>query len=140
MKMKDLIENGCSAVNSVSGVYIVKVPRDFVVRFNRDKVNSICNPYDVLELQNKYNSVEDKSVVYIGKAKNLQRRIRQYVNFGLGKGRIHKGGRAIFQIDNHAELEIEYIECDNYAEEERKLQLVYIDKNGNLPLANRKIG
>ena len=140
MKIKDLIKDGYSNISKDSGVYIVKAPKDFTVTFNGNKVNSICNPYPVLDLQDKYNKVNDKMVIYIGKAKNLQRRIRQYINFGENKGKIHKGGRAIFQINNYEELEIEYIVCGNYFEKERELQLEYKEINKELPLANKRIG
>lgn len=139
MKIKDLIKNGVKDITKSEGIYKVIAPEGFNVEFVDNCLNTTCNPYRLNELQDKYNKIKDKSVLYIGKANNLQRRIRQYVNYGLNKGKVHKGGRAIFQIKNFEQLEIIVINCANCAEVEKQALIEYKKNNGKLPLANWRI-
>lgn len=44
------------------------------------------------------NWVDDAQVVYIGKADQLNRRLKQYADFGSGKPIGHWGGRLIWQL------------------------------------------
>lgn len=52
----------------------------------------------------KANWVDEAEVVYIGKAENLRRRLRQFAEFGAGKPIGHWGGRLIWQLHQSAEL------------------------------------
>ncbi|WP_170382444.1 GIY-YIG domain-containing protein [Ruegeria atlantica] len=44
------------------------------------------------------NWVDEVSIIYIGKANNLRRRLQQYARFGAGKPVGHWGGRLIWQL------------------------------------------
>lgn len=44
------------------------------------------------------NWIDGEHIVYIGKATELCRRLRQYMSFGQGKNIGHWGGRYIWQI------------------------------------------
>lgn len=50
------------------------------------------------------NWVEDAEVVYIGKADDLGRRLKEFTRFGEGKPIGHWGGRLIWQLADSAEL------------------------------------
>lgn len=50
------------------------------------------------------NWVEDAEVVYIGKADQLRRRLRQFADFGAGKPVGHWGGRLIWQLPDVEKL------------------------------------
>lgn len=50
------------------------------------------------------NWVDGAEVVYIGKADNLRRRLRQFAQFGAGKPIGHWGGRLIWQLARSKEL------------------------------------
>lgn len=52
----------------------------------------------------KSNWVEDTIVLYIGKANNLQSRIKQYLSIGKGNKSPHWGGRLIWQLNNSNDL------------------------------------
>jgi hypothetical protein len=55
---------------------------------------------DVLEAK----WIEGAHVIYIGKADNLRRRLRQFADFGAGKPVGHWGGRYIWQIDGSGDF------------------------------------
>lgn len=48
------------------------------------------------------NWVGDAEVVYIGKAENLQRRLREFTRFGEGAPIGHWGGHLIWQLEDRA--------------------------------------
>lgn len=50
------------------------------------------------------NWVDGAEVVYIGKADNLRRRLREFMRFGAGVPIGHWGGRLIWQLSRSAEL------------------------------------
>lgn len=50
------------------------------------------------------NWVDGAEVVYVGKADNLRRRLRQFAQFGAGKPIGHWGGRLIWQLARSTEL------------------------------------
>lgn len=99
--------------------------------------------YDLDTLNMKYKN-SDKTVLHIGKAsveKNkLKSRIRQLVRYGYGEIDNHRGGRAIWQIQNNKDLLIGYFMCNEPDIKERELLQRYRKINGVLPLANWKIG
>jgi hypothetical protein len=50
------------------------------------------------------NWVDDASVVYIGKANDLRRRLREFMRFGSGEPIGHWGGRLIWQLADSESL------------------------------------
>ena len=91
----------CGNIPHTSGVYIVLYPTtehpQFMERgtggFFKDK-----NPdVSIEKLQAKW--VENEAVIYIGKAEDLNNRVKQYIDFGSGKPVGHYGGRYIWQIE-----------------------------------------
>ncbi len=85
------------------------------------------------------NWVVDEPVIYIGKASELYKRIRQYMQFGSGKAIGHFGGRYIWQLADSDEL----IVCWKRVSESRSLEAAMIAEfknchNGKRPFANIK--
>lgn len=88
------------------GVYVVARPEDCPPRFldrscggwfkDRDPTVSIN------DLQ--ANWVPDAEVVYIGKANNIRRRLREFAKFGAGHKIGHWGGRLIWQLQESDSL------------------------------------
>lgn len=52
----------------------------------------------------KANWVPDAEVIYIGKANNIRRRLREFAKFGAGQKIGHWGGRLIWQLEESARL------------------------------------
>jgi hypothetical protein len=66
----------------------------------------------------KANWVDGAEVVYIGKADNLRRRLRQFAQFGAGKPIGHWGGRLIWQLARSTELLVAWHETPGEAPKE----------------------
>ena len=139
--------NGYKEIPIEKGIYIVRKPIDFAIEF-MDKTAAITHfksknlLYSAKMLDDKYSRLQDKNILYIGKAgckKGLRQRIRQYVKYGYSKGKIHRGGRAIWQISNCKNLTIEFYSCADCETEEKKLLENYKSANGDLPLANWRL-
>ena len=90
------------------------------------------------------NWVDNSIVVYIGKAggKNslatLKKRLKQYLDFGKGKAVGHKGGRYIWQLQNHSDLLIAWkvLKTEEPSIVETELLKKFDSQFGKLPFAN----
>lgn len=94
------------SVPSSGGVYVVMRPSSEVPSFlasnpaGRFKGNDPTVPAEAL----RANWVDGAEVVYIGKADQLRRRLRQFADFGAGKPIGHWGGRLIWQLADSQRL------------------------------------
>lgn len=140
----NLYEQNCSSIPKCPGVYRVTCPGHSFLSANKVSSNSSAVLYDASKLQSKYNKCKDKKILYIGKAngKNgLHQRLKQYVLYGYDESKIHKGGRAIWQLENAKDLMVEYACVDNPEEMEKLLIKKYSEQNnGTYPLANWRLG
>jgi hypothetical protein len=83
--------------------------------------------------------VPGAQVLYIGKANDLRRRLRQYSRFGAGQAVGHWGGRLIWQIAEADQLVIGWRQVDaaqSPADLERDLLRDFHAQYGSLPFAN----
>jgi hypothetical protein len=76
-----------------------------------------------------------------GSANTLNKRIRQYINFGNGKNVGHYGGRFIWQIKDNHQLIFAWKEVpnDNPSVIEKQLLMDYINHYRMFPFANLKM-
>nr|WP_302987260.1 hypothetical protein [uncultured Alistipes sp.] len=95
----------------------------------------------------RMNWVEETCVLYIGKAGDehsqatLRSRLRQYLQFGAGKPRGHKGGRYIWQLEDAEDLLFCWkpLPSGNPPKEETALLAAFkCQYEGRLPFANLK--
>lgn len=85
------------------------------------------------------NWVEDAHVIYIGKGDELQRRMKQFIDFGGGKPIGHWGGRLVWQVENSAEFVVAWKrvnEGQDAAALESDLLTAFNSTYGRLPFAN----
>lgn len=146
--IKNLYFDGLINVPNEKGIYVVLKPEEMILNLlpTTTAITSYNNRnllYDLDALNKKYNN-SDKTLLYIGKAggeKNkLKSRIGQLVRYGYGEVDNHRGGRAIWQIQNNKDLLIGYFLCNEPNSKEKELLEKYKDMYGVLPLANWKIG
>jgi hypothetical protein len=84
------------------------------------------------------NWVEGAEVVYIGKADNLRRRLREYRRFGQGAPIGHWGGRLIWQLADSGELLVAWKETPGEVPREVETRLIgdFRAAFGKPPFAN----
>ncbi|MCX7749212.1 MAG: hypothetical protein N2645_20305 [Clostridia bacterium] len=139
-----LYNDGCSEIPNKKGIYIVIAPDTFCVKFtdqttaiNCFRVSNLL--YPVENLKTKFEKT-DKRTLYIGKAggvrNKLRQRIRQYIRYGFKEAENHRGGRAIWQIENCKQLLLGYRSCENPEAKERELLAWFNEKYGTFPVAN----
>lgn len=80
----------------------------------------------------------DHEIVYIGKADNLRRRIRQFADFGAGKPIGHWGGRLIWQLADPDKLRIAWKETPGSVPRavEKSMLAEFRLQHGKPPFAN----
>lgn len=151
---EELFEGAIDKIPSSSGVYFVLMPEKFnlVIKAESDgyKLTSkgTSSSFSVDKLKEKtkhYGNLTkpNNHILYIGKAKDLHRRIEQYVGYRYNIPNLfpHDGGRAIWQLENNEKLLIRYMECKNgedCRDMEHKLLCAYKEKYGAYPFANWK--
>jgi hypothetical protein len=84
------------------------------------------------------NWVEGAEVVYIGKADQLRRRLRQFADFGGGRPVGHWGGRLIWQLPDVRALRVAWKETPGREPHEVEAELIaaFRDIYGKPPFAN----
>jgi hypothetical protein len=135
-----------SSIPKVRGVYLVLNPSYENPEFINPGVGGFFKGKDpnvsIKDLKENY--VSNSLVVYIGKAGSstsqatLHSRLGQYLRFGQTKNVGHWGGRLIWQLKNHAGLEIcwKITVNDEPRDVEKQLLNEYIKQFGKRPFAN----
>lgn len=139
-------------IPAASGVYWVIMPDSFLMEYMKETDGPMYGKkgkkmvYDLAKLQKRgehYRRSENGgNILYIGKAKNLRNRLKQYYEFGYNEEgyHVHEGGRAIWQLKNNKKLQIAFKECLEEEKEEAELLDKYILKYGALPFGNMRRG
>jgi len=152
---EELHNGAIEQIPKVSGVYFVIIPKDFCLRIKEKtdgfEMTSKGTPssYPIKRLNPKIehygmNYPYKSNILYIGKAKDLQRRIEQYVGYRYKDPNLfpHDGGRALWQLENNEKLLVRYLVCkeeEDCREMENQLLCTYKTKYGAYPFANWKM-
>lgn len=137
--LETLYRMNCVSVPKEKGIYRVLLPDKMDLVFKDQCQNRSALDYTVDRLQTKYDCCKDRRILYIGKANGrngLQQRLRQYMKYGWNEAANHKGGRAIWQIENFEMLLLDYEPCADCEQKEHELLHKYKEENGCYPLAN----
>lgn len=137
--LEELHYTNCNTLPCQPGIYRVLVPEKVPVTFIESPHNSSAESYPIVLLEQKYDLCADKSVLYIGKANGrggLRQRVRQYIKYGWGAAVNHKGGRAVWQVENFPILLLDYEVCEDCEQREHELLAAFKRENGVYPLAN----
>ncbi len=134
LRVKDLFENVGLAYNgpiawetAISergpGVYVVSL-RD------RSPPSLDClNDIDLAQW------IDDEEILYIGRSKHLQRRLREFYRHKYGDRRPHRGGQALLQLI--CPKLVTWAAVDDYAGAEHRLIDAFTRVVGKKPFANR---
>lgn len=89
------------------------------------------------------NWVDRATILYVGQTgqtrgedRTLHKRISELIQFGSGKPIGHRGGRLIWQLDNHNELVICWLVDRNPAEVKKEIISEFKFNHDSLPFAN----
>ena len=84
------------------------------------------------------NWIDGEQIIYIGKATSLRDRLSQYMKFGIGKKRGHKGGRYVWQIKDSANLLVCWKRTDEEPRDVEKKMIAEfkLSHKGRRPFAN----
>lgn len=101
VSIKQFHRDGFDSVPAGGGVYVVlreiNGPPDFLPKSTANRRRGKDPTVRVDKLKSRW--VDGAHMMYIGKGKDLRRRVRQLLNFGFGKHAPHWGGRLIWQIE-----------------------------------------
>ena len=132
-----------AGVPQAGGAYVVLREADSVPAFLPANPGGRCKGKDPTlpptKLQERW--VAGAHVIYIGKANDLRRRLRQYSRFGAGQAVGHWGGRLIWQLAQADQLVVAWREvaaAQAPADLERDLLDAFCMQYGSLPFANRR--
>ncbi|MCH8063345.1 MAG: hypothetical protein IH861_12680 [Chloroflexi bacterium] len=135
-----------SEVPKKPGVYVVVTPEGWKTEFMDHNPGGKKKGYDPTEDRSKLEQkwVDEATVLYIGKVggveyrpdRTLNRRIREFINFGTGKSNNHKGGRLIWQLRDAHSLQVAWLPADEPLELENRMLLSFKGTYGKLPFAN----
>ncbi len=146
--------DGLKKIPDSNGYYIVYMPEDFEIKLKsktdaiesyvkKGKTTDLVYPLDVLKSKlEAIQSIPDeeyRNILYIGKAEGengLRQRITQFVAYGFKTGNNHRGGRALWQIENNKSLLLDYFVCDNAEAWERDFLQNFEQKYHTYPFAN----
>lgn len=141
------LRNSTDLIPDVRGVYVIIRP----IKKDPIFLEKGCGGFfkgkdpnvEINILREKWNN--NSSILYIGKAgdpgsgSTLKKRIKQYLNFGLGKNVGHYGGRYIWQLADSSELIVAWKPLpDGFPSqvEYEMLEDFSSSHNGKLPFAN----
>jgi hypothetical protein len=100
------------SIPQLPGTYVVIAPADSPVFLETSRGGHFKGKDPVVTLdaiQAKW--VEGAEVVYIGKAENLQRRVKEFCRFGAGDPIGHWGGRYLWQVEGSDDWLVGWKRC-----------------------------
>ena len=138
---QDLRDGALNRVPRTDGAYVVlrrsPAPPAFLTESCGGHFKGKNPTVSIAVLEAKW--VEGAQVVYVGKANNLQRRLREYAAYGAGKLVGHQGGRYIWQLADSGELIVAWKQCsEGQAARSLEAELVtaFKTEHQRLPFAN----
>lgn len=145
VRIADLQKSACCDVPAVPGIYIVLRPSATPPQFLSESTGGYFkrkSPTDeVRTLKKKW--INGALVLNIGKAgpkkgRTLRSRLKQYMQFGIGKPVGHRGGRYIWQLQDSGDLLICWKRTSdaNPRDAEGSLILDFESVYGQIPFAN----
>ncbi len=157
-ELKEKLDNGgLSCVPDKNGYYIIYLPENFEIKLKSDtdairsytkNGKKIDLVYPVEKLINKLKVVqsiqneEDRKILYIGKAEReggLRQRITEFVRYSYGLCENHRGGRALWQIENNKSLLLDFTVWENSEKEEKRLLKNFKLRYYTYPFANWRL-
>jgi hypothetical protein len=137
-RARDLFLNRCASVPAVPGVYVVLRTAAGAPEILATSKGGLFKGKDptVPTQTIRERLIEDTPTLYIGKGDQLQRRIRQLLDFGNGRPVGHYGGRLLWQLADSDDYLIAWKAAPAPRSAESELLEEFVTEFGSLPLAN----
>lgn len=132
-----LLETKCGEVPCENGVYFVESASETLC-FLPNAAEETIPAYPAHALQAKWEA-GDHRCLYIGKAARqggLKKRLWEYVGYGYGLKKNHRGGRAVWQVRDFGNLTIRWEIVPDTNQTEHELLCYYKSIYGTYPVAN----
>lgn len=130
----------CDQCPRTGGVYVVRYDGSDPPKFSKKSCGGWFKDRDpsVSQQMLSANWVDGAETIYIGKADELRRRIKQFADFGAGKPVGHWGGRLIWHLPNPDRLQIAWVETPGQSPLQAEAELIaqFRDAYGKPPFAN----
>lgn len=137
----DGLKDGCPELPESPGVYVVlrvsNEPVSFLEKSAGGHFKGRDPSLDATRLEGEW--IERAGALYVGSAGNLRRRVDQLVRFGRGNPVGHWGGRALWQLSDHASLTVAWQVADDPVGREAALLRTFQEQFGRLPFANLRM-
>ncbi|MGK2938806.1 MAG: helix-turn-helix domain-containing protein [Solirubrobacteraceae bacterium] len=137
----DGLKDGCPGLPESPGVYVVlrvsSEPVSFLAKSAGGRFKGKDPSLDAARLEGEW--IEGAEALYVGSAGNLRRRVDQLVRFGRGEPIGHWGGRALWQLSDHARLIVAWQVTDDPVGREAALLRGFQEQFGRLPFANLRM-
>ena len=131
--------NYLDTVPRQSGVYLVLNPTPEAPKWLSKSVGGHFKGEDptVTSIYLEKNWVNGANILYVGETqRTLKKRVSELIQFGSGRPIGHKGGRLIWQLENHNDLLICWLTHNNPVEMKNKILEEFKSKYSVLPFAN----
>lgn len=131
--------NHLDTVPRQSGVYLVLNPTPEAPKWLSNSVGGHFKGEDptVTSRYLEKNWVNGAKILYVGETqRTLEKRVSELIQFGSGRPIGHKGGRLIWQLENHNDLLICWLTHNNPVEMKNKILEEFKSKYKVLPFAN----
>ena len=135
------LTNYLDTVPHQSGVYLVLNPTLEKPNWLRKSVGGHFKGEDptVASIFLEKNWVNGAKILYVGETqRTLEKRVSELIQFGSGKLIGHKGGRILWQLENHNDLLICWLVHENPVEMRKEILRKFKSKYNVLPFANLK--
>lgn len=143
--IRELQQTNCTDLPTGKGVYLIIRQGSSRPQFLKRSVAGWHKGLDPTYPQNFVISqwIDGASVLYVGKAggkRGLCQRLRQLVQFGLGKPVGHRGGRLIWHLKDNPALLVRWLESADQDPDRVETTLIRAFKgvHGRRPFANLK--
>lgn len=145
---EELMDGSIENIPSESGVYFILAHPDFRydyfsltegVKFYDGKETS--KGIDYLQHIGEIHKASGSHVLYIGSAKNLQERLKQFLKWGYDlPGSPHSGGKMLWQIKDNKKFRVAYMLSNEPERDESVMIDQHVIEYHCFPFANEKRG
>ncbi|MDR3598834.1 hypothetical protein [Clostridium sp.] len=131
------LKNNYSILPELSGVYLILIPKDFIVKFLKDGTTNSGDSINYLQ----NNWVKGAKILYIGSSNNLRKHVKQLVDSRNNSVDRFPGGRHLWKLKDSLDLLISWnvIDTNECKQEKKYLLNEFMVRYSKPPFANCQV-